>query len=109
MRVVVWWSFFTAATGWVWNLASLLVTRPLFAMGEAGCSPNQTRAFTTWLPRRERERAQAILWLGARWGGAFTPLLVASIPALHHVATGLRDLRRRGDPVGVGILSVVSG
>ncbi|HEX2452528.1 MAG TPA: MFS transporter [Vicinamibacterales bacterium] len=84
MRVVVWWSFFTAATGWVWNLASLLVTRTLFGIGEAGCFPNLTRAFTTWLPRRERERAQAILWLGARWGGAFTPLLVASI--LHYIS-----------------------
>src|SRR5215831_10026095 len=79
MRIVIWWSFFTAATGWAWNLLSLLVTRTLFGMGEAGCFPNLTRAFTTWLPRRERERAQAILWLGARWGGAFTPLLVASI------------------------------
>jgi MFS transporter, ACS family, glucarate transporter len=79
MRVVVWWSFFTAATGWVWNLASLLVTRTLFGAGEAGCFPNLTRAFTTWLPKRERERAQAILWLSARWGGAFTPLLVAFI------------------------------
>ena len=24
-RVVLWWSFFTAATGWVWSSASLLV------------------------------------------------------------------------------------
>src|SRR5437870_3277465 len=30
LRVVLWWSFFTAATGWVWNLRSLLVTRFLF-------------------------------------------------------------------------------
>ncbi|HXH24423.1 MAG TPA: MFS transporter, partial [Vicinamibacterales bacterium] len=76
MRIVIWWSFFTAATGWVWNLASLLVTRTLFGAGEAGAFPNITRAFTTWLPQPERERAQAILWLSARWGGAFTPLLV---------------------------------
>jgi sugar phosphate permease len=33
--------------------------------------------FTTWLPVRERERAQAILWLSSRWGAALTPLLVA--------------------------------
>lgn len=79
MRIVIWWSFFTAATGWVWNLASLLVARTLFGAGEAGAFPNITRAFTTWLPPAERERAQAILWLAARWGGAFTPLLVASI------------------------------
>jgi ACS family glucarate transporter-like MFS transporter len=77
MRIVIWWSFFTAATGWAWNLASLLVTRALFGMGEAGCFPNLTRIFTLWLPHHERERAQAGLWLAARWGGAFTPLLVA--------------------------------
>ena len=51
----------------------------MFGAGEAGCFPNLTRAFTTWLPARERERAQAILWLSARWGGAFTPLLVVYI------------------------------
>src|SRR5438046_2301171 len=76
-RIVVWWSFFTAATGWVWSLPSLLVTRFLFGAGEAGCFPNLTKAFTTWLPPNERVRAQGITWLSARWGGAFTPLLVA--------------------------------
>src|SRR5881396_247844 len=30
MRVVVLWSLFTAATGWVWNLTALLITRFLF-------------------------------------------------------------------------------
>ena len=79
MRIVMWWSFFTAATGWVWNVTSLLVTRTLFGAGEAGAYPNMTRMFTTWLPHHERERAQAVLWLASRWGGAFTPLLVAYI------------------------------
>jgi ACS family glucarate transporter-like MFS transporter len=76
MRVVVWWSFFTAATGWVWNLTSLVTARALFGAGEAGCFPNVTKAFATWLPRGERVRAQGLMWLSARWGGAFTPLLV---------------------------------
>jgi MFS family permease len=75
-RIVIWWSFFTAATGWVWSFPSLLMTRTLFGAGEAGCFPNITRIFTLWLPKRQRERAQAGLWLAARWGGAFTPLLV---------------------------------
>jgi len=79
MRIVIWWSFFTAATGWVWNFSSLLVTRFLFGAGEAGCFPNLTKAFTTWLPPNERARAQGITWLSARWGGAFTPLLVAQV------------------------------
>lgn len=79
MRIVIWWSFFTAATGWVWNFTSLLVTRFLFGAGEAGCFPNLTKAFTTWLPQNERVRAQGIMWLSARWGGAFTPFLVVMV------------------------------
>lgn len=76
MRIVIWWSFFTAATGWAWNFVSLTVTRFLFGAGEAGCFPNLTKAFTTWLPQRERVKAQGIMWMSARWGGAFTPPLV---------------------------------
>ena len=76
MRIVLWWSFFTAATGWAWNFSSLLVARALFGAGEAGCYPSLTRVFTIWLPRNERERAQAMLWLVSRWSGALTPLLV---------------------------------
>jgi ACS family glucarate transporter-like MFS transporter len=79
MRIVLWWSFFTAATGWVFSFVSLLVTRFLFGAGEAGCFPNLTKAFTTWLPEEERVRAQGITWLSARWGGAFTPPLVALV------------------------------
>jgi len=76
IRIVLWWSFFTAATGWVWSLVSLWITRFLFGAGEAGCFPNLTKAFTTWLPSHERVRAQGIMWTFARWGGAFTPPLV---------------------------------
>ena len=77
IRVVLWWSFFTAATGWVWNWISLLVVRFLFGAGEAGCFPNIARAFSRWLPNNERVRAQGILWMFARWGGAIAPLLLA--------------------------------
>jgi len=76
LRIVLWWSFFTAATGWAWSFLSLSITRFLFGAGEAGCFPNLTKTFTTWLPHHERVRAQGIMWLSARWGGAFTPPLV---------------------------------
>src|SRR6267142_6022767 len=76
MRIVIWWSFFTAATGWAFNFGSITATRFLFGAGEAGCFPNLTKAFTTWLPQEERVRAQGITWMSARWGGAFTPYLV---------------------------------
>jgi MFS family permease len=76
LRIVLWWSFFTMATGWMRNLWSLIVTRFLFGAGEAGCFPNLTKAFNRWLPAAERPRAQGIMWMSARLGGAFTPLLV---------------------------------
>ena len=76
MRIVIWWSFFTAATGFMWNFSSMWVARFMFGAGEAGCFPNLTKAFTVWLPHNERTRAQGIMWMFARWGGAFTPPLV---------------------------------
>ena len=45
MRVVLWWSFFTAATGWAWNfVVARRDARFLFGAGEAGCFPNLTKA-----------------------------------------------------------------
>jgi len=76
MRIVIWWSAFTALTGYTFSFWSLYAVRFLFGAGEAGCFPNLTKAFTTWLPSHERVRAQGIMWMSARWGGAFTPPLV---------------------------------
>ncbi len=76
IRIVLAWSAFTALTGAAWNFASLWVVRFLFGAGEAGCFPNLTKAFSVWLPPRERAQAQGIMWSFARWGGAFTPPLV---------------------------------
>ena len=79
MRIVVAWSIFVAATGQVFNLASLMIVQTLFGAGEAGAFPNIAKAFSVWLPSEERVRAQGIVWLFARWGGAMTPLLVFGI------------------------------
>lgn len=77
MRIVLWWSLFTMLTGWARNYIVLLATRFMFGVGEAGAFPNMTKMFAVWLPRREQTMAQGWMWLAARWGGAFTPLLVA--------------------------------
>ncbi|MBE7494717.1 MAG: MFS transporter [Verrucomicrobiaceae bacterium] len=76
LRIVMFWSFFTAATGYAWNQTSMVVCRFLFGAGEAGGFPNIAKMFSVWLPQREHDMAQGITWLAARWGGAFTPLLV---------------------------------
>jgi ACS family glucarate transporter-like MFS transporter len=73
---VCWWSFFTVASGWARGLASLVGCRFLFGLGQACCFPNLTRAFSNWFHGEDRTRVQSLTWLAARWGGAFTPLLV---------------------------------
>jgi ACS family glucarate transporter-like MFS transporter len=84
LRIVMWWSLFTAATGWAWNLRSLFAVRFLFGAGEAGCFPNLTKAFSRWLPPQERVPVQAAMWMSARWGGAVTPLLVIFVLGFTH-------------------------
>jgi len=76
VRIVLWWSSFTALTGTAWSLGSLRVIQLMFGAGEAGGFPNLTKAFSSWLPMNERSRAQGFMWTFARWGGAFTPPLV---------------------------------
>ncbi|MEP6716938.1 MAG: MFS transporter [Terriglobia bacterium] len=76
MRIVISWSVFVAATGQAFNWISLIVIQTCFGAGEAGAFPNIAKVFSVWLPQEERVRAQGIVWLSARWGGAFTPYLV---------------------------------
>lgn len=75
-RIVLWWSTFTALLGQMWSFQSFWICQFLFGAGEAGGFPNITKAFSVWLPHRERVRAQGILWTAARWAGAFTAPLV---------------------------------
>ncbi len=77
--IVVWWSVFTAATGWVWSLPTLIAARFLFGAGQGGGFPVLTKTFTSWLPHGERVRAQGVMWLSARWGGAVAPVLVVTL------------------------------
>src|ERR1700750_2688140 len=86
MRIVLWWSFFTAATGWAFNFLSLLLTQLLFGAGEAGCFPNITRALATWLPREERFAVEHM-------GKAVTPfgnlIIRAEQPSPHLCRSGI--------------------
>ena len=84
IRIVLWWSFFTALTGFVGmvlpgglalGLMSLVVIRFLFGMGEAGAFPNITRALHNWFPFSERGSAQGTIWMAGRLMGGLTPLL----------------------------------
>lgn len=74
--VVVAWSSFTALTGAAWNAVSMLVCRFLFGVGEAGAFPGATKAFYNWIPAKERGLANGIFHSGARFGAAFSLLLL---------------------------------
>ena len=76
MRIVTWWSTFTIATAFVFSFPSLLITRFLFGLGEAGAWPNAAKTFSKWIPVRERGTAQGIFFMGAHFGAAYSPLLI---------------------------------
>ena len=82
LQVVLAWSAFTALTGVAWDVVSLWVIRFCFGAGEAGCFPNLTRMLSVWLPKKERVRAQSMMWAFTRWGGAVTPPLVLGAMSL---------------------------
>ncbi len=84
IRIVLWWSVFTAITGAIGihvggyvlgSVAVLIVVRFLFGMGEAGAYPNITRALHNWFPFRERGFAQGTVWMSARLMGGLTPMV----------------------------------
>ncbi|MCW5982042.1 MAG: MFS transporter [Bryobacteraceae bacterium] len=76
-RIVACWSVLTMLTGAVRGLWSLLAVRFVFGAAEAGAFPNLARAFARWFPRGERARANGVMWMGARIGGALAPPLAA--------------------------------
>jgi MFS family permease len=78
-RIVLWWSAFTALTGLAWSYGSLLAVRFLFGCGEAGAFPGSASAISRWFPFAERGRAQAVIMVGSRLGGAFAPMLVIAV------------------------------
>jgi MFS family permease len=94
-RIVLAWSVFTALSGSAVGFLSLLVCRLLFGVGEAGAFPNMARVQSEWLPVKSRARAGGLLWLSARWGGAFSPLIFGGLltfcraPAFRHALSGL--------------------
>lgn len=89
IRIVLWWSTFTALTGCVWNFSYellpgvaagfllLLAIRFLFGAGEAGALPNAARVVSCWFPPGKRGPAQALISTSAQIGGAAAPIVAA--------------------------------
>src|SRR5438552_9875486 len=84
VRIVLWWSLFTALTGLIWPVAgwltlgfwALVAVRFLFGMGEAGAYPNIALTFHNWFPFEERGFAKGAVWMAGRFMGGATPVVV---------------------------------
>jgi len=82
-RITVWWSAFTAATGWCRTFVQMAGARFLFGIGAAGAYPNAAGVISRWFPKKEHARAQGFVWGASRLGGALAPLLL--VPLQRHV------------------------
>lgn len=87
IRIVLWWSLFTALTGvifpspsWPWlAFALMFLVRFLFGMGEAGAYPNIARSFHNWFPFEERGFAQGTVWMAGRFAGGMSSFAVLAL------------------------------
>lgn len=83
IRIVLWWSLFTALTGLTTGLISLVLVRFLFGMGEAGAFPNSCGVISRWFPKSETARGLSSVFLGLNVGAAIAPLIVVPIAAAY--------------------------
>ena len=109
---VTFWSIVTAATGGVWNFASMVGARIGVGLGEAICAPAGQSLIGDYFPPERRARAMAFFMAGlplglfavymvagaiaARWGWRVA-FLLASVPGL---LTAVLALRMKEPPRG---------
>jgi sugar phosphate permease len=63
-RIMISWGLVAAATGLVWDTASLIAVRVLLGVAEAGFFPGVIFLLTCWFPRDRRGQATAVFMLG---------------------------------------------
>jgi len=83
IRIVLWWSFFTALTGFATGLISLIAFRFLFGIGEAGTYPNAIIVASRWFPVKEIGRALVWVGMGSQIGSALAPLIIIPLAAAY--------------------------
>ncbi len=79
IRIVLWWSLFTAVTPLATGLLSLMIIRFLFGMGEAGTYPNCMIIMSRWFPVQEMGRSLTWVGIGSQIGSAIAPLIIVPL------------------------------
>jgi MFS transporter, ACS family, glucarate transporter len=77
--LVLLFSLFTALTGLVHALWSLVLVRFLFGAAESSVGPNASKVLSKWLPPSKWGLAQGTMWMSGRIGGAFAPGMVVAL------------------------------
>lgn len=98
IRIGAGWSLFTILTGLIWSFWSLFAVRAAFGAAEAGAFPALSRGLARWFPIGERGRANGVMWMGSRLGGAIAPFAAA----LLSIAIGWR-----GTLIAFGVLGLI--
>jgi sugar phosphate permease len=81
IRIVIWWSVFTALTGITTGFLSLIIVRFLFGMGESGALPTMSGVIAHWLPSKELSRGLSASLIGQIAGAAIAPFIVVPLAA----------------------------
>lgn len=76
---VIMWSIFTALTGAAWSMASMVVIRFLFGIGEGGFQPAGSKIISLTYAREERARAMSVVLSSSGIVGLFIPILSATM------------------------------
>jgi sugar phosphate permease len=79
IRIVIWWSVFTALTGVTTGFISLVIVRFLFGMGEAGAFPNSSAVVSRWFPASESSLGLSSVNAGSFFGAAIAPFIVVPL------------------------------
>jgi sugar phosphate permease len=77
--IVPCWSVMTAMTAIAGGLASLIGTRFVFGLAEAGAFPTATRAMQLWFPKAERGIVHGVTHSFSRFAVAIVPFIAVSI------------------------------
>ena len=74
---VLMWSIFTATTGAVWSLASMIAIRFLFGIGEGGFQPSSSKLISQTFPSSKRAWAMSVMLSSGGIVSLIVPLLSA--------------------------------
>src|SRR5204862_7534235 len=83
IRIVLFWSLFTALTGFATGLISLIIVRFLFGVGECGTYPNALIVVSRWFPANENGSALIGAGVGKKIGYTIAPIIIIqrSVPS----------------------------